>query len=162
MIRCARTSSGRRASQPRSEPPLPLATPPMVFAFAPMRLSGARGSLYRRTRHSTISSSTDVSVVTRPLRRFFRIASDRLLYAVRGSGRSLAILDSVDPAFVGLFGNKIQTEFLADYTGEKTAHGVLLPFGGRHDRSNRSTGWCPQHRKNASVLSVRSRRGLWR
>src|SRR5258708_29499658 len=118
----------------------------------------ARRPLRSRPRKCTISSSTDVSVVTRPLRRFFRIASGRLLHAVRGPGRSLAILDSVDPAFVGLFGNKIQTEFLADYTGEKTAHGVLLPFGGRHDRSNRSTGWCPRHRKNASVLSVRPRR----
>jgi hypothetical protein len=46
-------------------------------------------------------------------------------------GRSLAILDSVDPAFVGLFGNKIQTELLANHTGKKTAHRMLLPHRGR-------------------------------
>jgi len=31
---------------------------------------------------------------------------------------------------------------------------MLLPFRDRHDRSDRSTGWRPQHRKNAGVLGV--------
>jgi hypothetical protein len=38
---------------------------------------------------------------------------------------------------------------------------MLLPFRGRHDRSDRSAGWRPQHRKNAGVLGVGPRRGLW-
>src|ERR1700738_90890 len=108
-----------------------------------------------------ISSSTDVSVVTRPLRRFFRIASGRLLHAIGSPGRSLAILDSVDPALVGRFGNKIETELLANNAGKKAAHRMLLPFRGRHDRGDRSTGWRPQDRKNAGVLGVGPRRGLW-
>src|SRR5258708_37151767 len=109
-----------------------------------------------------ISSSMEVLVGARPLRRFSRIASGRLLHAIRSPGRRLTILDSVDPALVRRLGNKIQTEFLADHTGEKTAHRMLLPFSCRHDSGDRSTGWCPQHRKNAGVLSVGARRGLWR
>src|SRR5260370_11317894 len=75
--------------------------------------------------------------------------SGRLLRAIRSPGRSLAILDSVDPALVGQFGNKIQTEFPADDTGEKTAYRMLLPFRGRHDGGDRSTCGRPQHRENA-------------
>src|SRR5258708_21282539 len=67
---------------------------------------GSRRPLRSRPRKCTISSSTDVSVVTRPLRRFFRIASRRLLHAIGSPRRSLAILDSVDPALFGFFGNK--------------------------------------------------------
>src|ERR1700680_2764049 len=87
----------------------------------------ARRPLRSRPRKCTISSSTDVSVVTRPLRRFFRIALGRLLHAIGSPGRSLAILDPVHPALVGQFGNEIQTELLADHTGEKAAHRMLLP-----------------------------------
>src|ERR1700737_1416498 len=108
-----------------------------------------------------ISSSMEVLVGARPLRRFSRIASGRLLHAVRSPGRCLTILDSVDPALVRRFGNKIETKFLANNAGEKAAYRMLLPFRGRHDRSDRSTGWCPQHRKNAGVLGVGPRRGLW-
>src|SRR5712672_650977 len=36
--------------------------------------------------------------------------SGRLLHAIGSPGRSLAILDSVDPALVGRFGNQIETE----------------------------------------------------
>src|SRR5258708_39640430 len=114
----------------------------------------ATSELYFKRNRWAIALSTDVSVVTRPLRRFFRIASGRLLHAIGSPGRSLAILDSVDPALVGLFGNKIQTKLLANYTGKKAAHRMLLPFRGRHDRGDRSAGWRPQHRKNAGVLGV--------
>src|SRR6202023_3933839 len=92
----------------------------------------ARKPLRSRPRKCTISSSTDVSVVTRPLRRFSRIASGRLLHAIGSPGRSLAILDTVDPAFVGLFGNKIETEFLPNNARKKAAHRMLLPFRNRH------------------------------
>src|SRR6266404_4164725 len=60
----------------------------------------ARRPLRSRPRRCAISSSTDISVVTRPLRRFSRIASGRLPHAIGSPGRSLAILDSVDPALV--------------------------------------------------------------
>src|SRR5439155_20745109 len=106
----------------------------------------ARKPLRSRPRKWAISSSTDVSVGTRRLRRFFCIVSGRLLHAIGSPGPSLAILDSVDPALVGLFGNKIETELLANHAGEKTAHRMLLPFRGGHDRGDRSTGGCPQHR----------------
>jgi hypothetical protein len=47
----------------------------------------------------------EVLVETRPLRRFSNIASRRLLRAIDVGGRSLSILDAVDPTFVGLCGN---------------------------------------------------------
>ena len=56
---------------------------------------------------------------------------------VRQRGRSLAILDAVDSAFVGLFGNQIETELLADNASKKAAHGMRLPFRCRHDSGNR-------------------------
>ena len=96
----------------------------------------------------------EVLAVARPLRRFFRIASGRLLHAIRSPGRSLTILDSVDPALVRRFGNQIETEFLANNAGKKAAHRMLLPFSCHHDSGDRSTGWRPQHRKNAGVLGV--------
>src|ERR1700690_4064240 len=80
----------------------------------------ARRPLRSRPRKCTISSSTDVLVVTEPLRRFSRIASGRLLH-----GRRLAILDSVDPAVVSLFGDEIKAKLFADDTGEKAAHRML-------------------------------------
>ena len=79
----------------------------------------------------------EVLVEARPLRRFSNIASSRLLHAIDGGGRSLSILDAVDPAFVGLFGNQIETELLADHTSEKAAHRMLLPISGGHDCSDR-------------------------
>src|SRR5258708_34241144 len=121
----------------------------------------ATSELYFKRNRWAIALSTDVSVVTRPLRRFFRIASGRLLHAIGSPGRSLAILDSVDPAFISLFRNKIQTEFLANNAGKKAAHRMLLPIRGRHDRGDLSTGSCPQHPKNAGVLCVGPRRAPW-
>ncbi len=96
----------------------------------------------------------EVLAVARPLRRIFDIASGRLLRAIGSPGRSLAILDSVDPTLVCRFRNKIETELLANNAGKKAAHRMLLPFGGRHDSGDRSTGWRSQHRKNAGVLGV--------
>src|SRR5258707_15227095 len=99
----------------------------------------------------------EVLAVARPLRCIFDIASGRLLRAIGSPGRSLAILDSVDPALVGLFGNEIETELLTDHTGKKKAHRMLLPCRGCHDRCDRSSGGTPQHRKNAAVLGVKPR-----
>src|SRR6267142_7020730 len=82
----------------------------------------ARRPLRSRPRKCEISSSTEVLVVTRPLRRFSRIALGRLLQSIHSAGRGSAILDTVDSTLVGLFGNKIQTEFLADDAGKKAAH----------------------------------------
>src|SRR5271169_6669375 len=96
----------------------------------------------------------EVLVETRPLRRFSDIASRRLLRAIDVGGRSLPILDAVDPTFVGLFGNQIETELLADDTSEKAAHRMLLPISGGHDRSNCRSRWCPQHRNDAGVLGI--------
>ena len=67
----------------------------------------------------------EVLVETRTLRRFSNIASRRDV-----GRRSLSILDAVEPAFVGLFGNQIETELLADNTSEKSAHRMLLPMSG--------------------------------
>src|SRR4051794_15841113 len=94
----------------------------------------------------------------RPLRGFFCIASGRLLHAI---GRHGPILDSVDTTLVRRFGNKIQTEFLAHHAGKKAADRMLLPFSCSHDSGDRSTGWRPQHRKNAGVLGVGPCRNLW-
>jgi hypothetical protein len=41
-------------------------------------------------------------------------------------------LNAVDPAFVGLFGNQIEAELLADNTRQKAAHGMRLPFRRSH------------------------------
>ena len=84
----------------------------------------------------------DVLVEARPVRRFWSIGSRRLLHAIDG-GRSLSILDAVDPAFVGPFGNQIQTKFLADDASKKAAHRVLLPFRRSHDGSNRCASGRP-------------------
>src|ERR1700675_2844603 len=43
--------------------------------------------------------------------------------------RSLAIPDAIDPTLVSLLGDKIEPELLADDTGEKAAHRMLLPIG---------------------------------
>ena len=61
-------------------------------------------------------------------------------------------LDAVDPAFVGLFGNQIETELLADHTSEKAAHRMLLPMRGGHDRSNRRSRRRSQQRNDAGML----------
>src|SRR5258708_32504721 len=101
-----------------------------------------------------------VLVATRPLRRFSRIASGRLLHAIGRPGRSLTILVSVDPAPVGLFGNKIETELLADHTGEKTAYRRLLPFCGHRAGGGRSAGMGPRHPKSAAERAVGARMGI--
>src|ERR1700712_1177282 len=72
----------------------------------------ARSPLRSRPRRCAISSSTEVLVVVRPLRRFSSIASCRQLHAT--GGRALSFLDAIYPAFVVLFGNKIETELLAN------------------------------------------------
>jgi hypothetical protein len=79
----------------------------------------------------------EVLVGARPLRRFSNIGSRRLLRAIDGGGRSVPILDAVDPAFVGLFGDQVETELLANDTSEKAPHRMLLPTCGGHDRSDR-------------------------
>src|SRR5260370_24262123 len=75
----------------------------------------------------------EVLVGARPLRRFSNIGSRRLLRAIDGGGRSLPILDAVDPAFVGLFGDQVETELLANDTSEKAPHRMLLPTCGGHE-----------------------------
>jgi hypothetical protein len=39
---------------------------------------------------------------------------------------------------------------------------MLLPFRNRHDGGDRRARGRPQHRKNAGVLGLGPRRGLWR
>ncbi len=91
------------------------------------------------------------------MRRFCRITSRRLLGAVRGSGRSLSILDAINSAFVGLFRNQIETEVLADDTSKKASHRMLLPFRRSHNGGDRCASGRPQHRDDAGVLGVGSR-----
>src|SRR5260370_27067906 len=81
-----------------------------------------RSPLRSRPRKCAISSSTDVLVEARPLRRFFCIGSGCLFSPVRDGRRSLTILDAIHPTLIGLFGNKVEPEFLADDTGKKAAH----------------------------------------
>jgi hypothetical protein len=65
-------------------------------------------------------------VEARPLRRFCTIVSRGTLCAIRRGGRSFSILDAVDPTFISLFGNQIETELLADDTSKKAPNRVLL------------------------------------
>ena len=80
----------------------------------------------------------EVLVEVGPLRRFADIASRRLLRAIDGGGRSLSILDAIDPTFVGLFGNQIEIllhrfngmriefkQVLATCTGTENHSGML-------------------------------------
>jgi hypothetical protein len=53
------------------------------------------------------------------------------------SGPAADLDESVDSPLVRRFGNKIQTEFLANHAGKKTTNRMLLPFGCRHDSGNR-------------------------
>src|SRR5260370_37952710 len=91
----------------------------------------------------------EVLVETRTLRRFSSIASRRDV-----GRRSLSILDAVDPAFVGPFGNQIETELLADNTSEKSAHRMLLPMSGGPDRSQRRSPRGPQRFDDTGALGV--------
>src|ERR1700730_4677634 len=102
----------------------------------------------------------EVLVETRPRRRFSNIALSRLLHAIDGGGRSLSILDAVDPTFVGLFGNQIETELLADDASKKAAHRMLLPISGCHECSDRRSRRRPQHRNDAGVLGIGPHRRL--
>src|SRR6266404_2001406 len=61
----------------------------------------ARSPLRSRPRRCAISSSTDVLVEVRPLRRFLCIASSRLFSPVQGGGRSCAVLDAIYSPLVG-------------------------------------------------------------
>src|SRR5258705_4634399 len=97
----------------------------------------------------------EILVEIRTLRRFSNIASRRDV-----GGRSLSILDAVDPAFVGLFGNQIETELLADNTSEKSAHRMLLPMSGGHDRSDRRSPPGAQHRDDKGGLCIGPHRRL--
>jgi hypothetical protein len=54
----------------------------------------------------------EVVVEAQTLRRFRSIVSRRLFRAVCSCGRSLSILDAVDPAFVSLFGTRLRPSFL--------------------------------------------------
>src|SRR5258705_12921015 len=91
----------------------------------------------------------EVLVEIRTRRRFSNIVSRRNV-----GRRSLSILDAVDPAFVGLFGNQIETELLADNTSEKSAHRMLLPMSGGHDRTDRRSPPGPQHCDDTGVLGI--------
>src|SRR5260370_999532 len=90
-----------------------------------------------------------VLVETRTLRRLSNIASRRDV-----GRRSLSILDAVEPAFVGLFGNQIETELLADNTSEKSAHRMLLPMSGGHDRSDRRSPPGPQNCNDTGRVGI--------
>src|SRR5258705_13127732 len=85
----------------------------------------ARNPPRSRPRRCAISSSRDVLVEARPLRRFFCIASGRLFGPVRSGRRSFAILDAIDSTFVGFLLNKVEPEFLAEDTGKKTPDRIL-------------------------------------
>src|SRR5712664_1179878 len=98
-----------------------------------------------RPRRCAISFSTGLLIEALPLRRFFCIASGGLLGPVCNYRRSSAILDAIDPTLVSLIGNEIQPELLADDTGEKATHRMLLPIGRSHDRCDRGTSGFPQH-----------------
>jgi hypothetical protein len=78
--------------------------------------------LRSRPRKCAISSSMEVLVEVRPLRRFSLIESRRLLRSRGSDGGSPSILDAVDTAFVSLFGNQIEAELFAYNTREKAAH----------------------------------------
>src|SRR5674476_1584217 len=102
-----------------------------------------RSPLRSRPRRCAISSPTLVLVEARPLRRFSSIASRHLLHAIDGDGRSLSIVDAIDPPFVCLFGNQIETELLADDASKKAANRVPLPFRRGHNGSNRCASGRP-------------------
>src|ERR1700709_2181499 len=76
-----------------------------------------RSPLRSRPRRCAISSPMEALVEARPVRRFCIITSRLLLRAVGGGGRSLSILDAINPAFVGQFRNQIEIELLADDAG---------------------------------------------
>src|ERR1700682_1140826 len=105
-------------------------------------------------RKCAISSSTDVLVEARPLRRFFCIASGRLFGPANGCRRSLTVLDAIDPTFVSLLRDKVEPEFLADDTGQKAPHRMLLPFRCGDERRDRCARGRPQHRNDASVFGA--------
>src|SRR3954451_7927643 len=79
----------------------------------------ARRPLRSRPRKCAISISTDASVGGALLRRFSGIGSGRLLHAPGGPGRSVAVLNSIDPTLVRGFRNEIETKLLTHHTGEK-------------------------------------------
>src|SRR5260370_40291801 len=116
----------------------------------------ARSPPRSRPRKCAVSSSIDVLVEARPLRRFLCIASGRLLGPVRSCGRSSAILDTIHPTLVGLLGNEIETELLANHTGKKAAHRMLLPIRYSHDRCDGSTSRLPQHCDDSGVFGIGS------
>src|SRR6202035_890601 len=97
----------------------------------------ARSPRRSRPRRCAISSSTGLSEAP-PLRCFFCITSGHL-DPVRGCGQNFVVLDAVDPPLVGLLGNEVQPELLADDTGEEAAHRMLLPMSHSHDRCNGNT-----------------------
>src|SRR5258706_8561721 len=72
----------------------------------------ARSPPRSRPRRCAISSSTDVLVEARPLRRFFCITSGRLFEPVRGCRRSLAVSDTIDPPLSVCSETKLSPSFL--------------------------------------------------
>src|SRR6267378_3818527 len=104
-----------------------------------------RSPLRSRPRRCAISSSTEFLVEVRPLLRFFRIASGRLLH--RSYGRTFAILNAINPALVGHFGNEIEAKLFANDTGEEAAYRMLLPFSRSHYGSDSCATRRPQHRE---------------
>src|SRR5260370_30176759 len=81
---------------------------------------------------------------------FSSIASCRQLHAT--GGRALSFLDAIYPAFVVLFGNKIETELFANDSSKEAAHRMLLPIRGGHEGSNCCACRRSKHRNNAGVL----------
>src|SRR3977135_2340489 len=105
----------------------------------------ARNPPRSRPRKCAISSSTDVLVEARPLRPFFCIASGRLFGSVRSGGWCFAGPNSIDPALVRLLRDKVESELLADHTGKKAAHGMLLPLSCGDERRNRRASTWYKH-----------------
>src|SRR5260221_2581835 len=79
----------------------------------------ARNPPRSRPRRCAISSSTDVLVEARPLRRFFCITSGRLFEPVRGCRRSLAVSDTIDPPLSVCSETKLSPRFLRTIPARK-------------------------------------------
>src|SRR5258708_10508684 len=90
---------------------------------------GFRSPPRSRPRRCAISSSTDILVEARPLRRFFCIASGRLFGPVRSCRRSFDILDAIDPTLVRLLRDKVEAELLTDDTGKEAADRTAFGLG---------------------------------
>src|SRR5258705_5377486 len=104
-----------------------------VNIAGPVSLASVRSTLCQRARNPprsrprrcAISSSRDVLVEARPLRRLFCIASGRLFGPVRSGRRSFSILVAIDTTFVGLFSKKVEPQFLSGDNGQQNPDRML-------------------------------------